>query len=615
MKIVVIPWLGWTDALLAQSFRWARENYNNSSILRRNADICQQDMTIGLDDRGIYQFLSEPGNCALRAQANDAMAMLYRSMSMAGSNRGQNPIVELVPWRHCRFVYMNDGHEAWLDFDGTLIVPFNGMPNEEQKEVLAGALRTFYFEMLNRSGIYSSDASPDITIGLDPEISVYKVVSGKGRISEHIDAREIIGQRNCDLRVGTDGCDSIFEFRPEASADIDAVVDSVESCVKALAYKLVRHGYPRFFGLVGGGCSHSLGGHIHIGNERIKKLHQPDLRKLGQMLDDFLYHPIRDRMAGALRAWINLRGISQQSFGGPIPHFDHLEDAKESLKGIRRFGRNLNFAGYDHPSQWRQKSYGYEYRSLPSFIVNKEFTHCVLSMAQIIVQKFWGLCTNGEEFEYNSPASMKDYLLLFPKDLARAFFRYINGDKREVFMDNLFENWGIKSGVYNKPVYVQQLCSGGWGSSLQLRDTDDLTEIGEKMSRRFHSLIRHAFRDGSEPAKIMFNSTVPSGAAFSVHHRGLVVHRPMPCGGAELDINALHAVPGCAVVLHGTGLRRGGMLHASKQALVMELFWKVGRTAPQRYEKICEIIRAWHPESEATYGPIITQDFSPLNRA
>lgn len=608
-RIVFIPFNGWPVGVLATQFRWCREHYDSHSVRRQDIEFNMREVLRASNPHG---YLEDETDAEQVRLADEAIEMLGESIK-SGLDREQNPVVELIPWRYCRFVFINNGAETWLDFDGTLIVPIVGNPDATQKRVLSGVVRDYYFRVLKNMKVYPEESNPEITIGLDPEVSVYRVVSGKGRISEHILAREVIGSRNCDLKIGTDGCDSIFEFRPDAGSDISKVVDSVESCVKGLAYKLMRSGYSKVYGVVGGGCSHSLGGHIHIGNERIKKLSQADLKQLGQMLDDFLYYPIRDRMTGAIRSWIHLPSVSQQTFGGPIPTFEHLEDAKDSLKEIKRFGRSTRFAGYDHPSQWRQKSYGYEYRSLPSFIVNKEFTKCVLEMTQIIASKFYELCNNGTAFEYNSPCAMKDYLLLFPKELAVTFHHYINGDKREIFMDNLFANWGIKNAIYERYVSVLRLSNGGWGERNITKDEDDLTDISEQISRRFHSLLRYAYKDGNIPGRILFQATASGNANFSVHSRALIVNRNST-QGAPLDYNAICSNVGSVIVQHGSSLRKGGMIHCVKQALIMDLFYRVGRTAPRRYERMCEIIRKWHPESENTYGPIITAGFTPLNQ-
>jgi len=560
-----------------------------------------------------YKYLANPNDKKQRDEADAGIELLKRTLETGVQNRELNPLVELIPWRYCRFLLLYAGAEAWVELDGTLVIPIDGKFTACQSRVISGLVKDWYFRLLKRAHIYPDNTSPDITIGLDPECSVYKVVSGKGRISEHITAESIIGNRNCESRVGTDGFATIFEFRPKASTDVKEVTESVESCVKGLAYKLSRSGLTKVYAVMGGGCSYSLGGHVHIGNERIKKLSQHDLNQLGQMLDDFLYFPIRDRMAGAIRQWIQLPRISQQTFDGPMPTFQHIEDAKESLKNIERFGRTSRFASYDYPSQWRQKAYGYEYRSLPSFIVNKEFTETVLRMVQIIAEKFYALTNNGDSFEYNSPTSMRDYLLLFPRELARTFHKYINGDKRDIFMDNAFTCWNIQPEIYKIFVPIKVVFNGGRYQDMATYDSDDTTEIGEHISRRFHTLLRRAYGDDSLPAHILFNSTVSGNASFSIYSRGMVVHRN-GTQGAPLNLGIIEHFPQSTIIQHGSALRKGGMIHAVKQALIMDLSYRVGRTAPRKYERMCEIIRKWMPETENTYGAIITSGFGHLNQ-
>lgn len=610
VKILFIPFEGWNPNLLGTMFRWCRERYDSQQVRRQDTLFDLSMIHKSVRPKNIYDFLPKEN----KDDAETALTMLETTLRLGVSQREDNPIVELIPWRYCRFVYIFDGAESWVDFDGTLIVPIKGNPNGNQKKVLSELIKGMLFRVLKNHRIYPDESSPEITIGLDPELSVYRVVSGKGRISEHITARDIIGSRNCDLKVGTDGCDSIFEFRPEASTDIDVVVNSVEDCIRGLAYKLGRHGLTKVFGLSGGGCGHSLGGHIHIGNERIKKLSQADLQQLGKMLDDFLYFPIRDRMTGAIRTWVNLPNISQQSFGGPLPRFSDIEQAKESMKEITRFGRAERFAGYDGPSQWRQKSYGYEYRSLPSFIVNREFTYLVLEMTKRIATKFYELCTEGTTFEYQNPPKTEDYRAIFSEEIVTSFMRYVNGDKREIFMDNVFENWGIKTGVFSKPVNVQRLINGNnmWGER-GTRDEDDLTEIGHKITRRFHSIMKYLDKHAPGPINIYFQSTSPGNATFSVYSRGWVAHRNGNSGAAP-DYSTISNSANNITIQHGTGLRKTGYMHACKQALVMELYHRIGRSAPRRYERLAEVVRNWVRESENTYGPIITSDFQPMNQ-
>jgi len=590
-KICVIPYKGWTPTILGRNFALAREQYG-----RRETPRIDYQVTIP-EFKSITKTIWDGLE---RSVKNNALQAIGRSLELPSEMPESSPIVELVPWRDCQFVINSRAMECWLVFDGAFIVPIDTKVGDKERDAIVDALKMFYKHILKVNGLIAVKNQAKITIGLDPEMSVYRIVNGKAKIENHIHAGSTLGCRDTWGRVGTDGCDSIFEFRPQASTDISKVVDSVENCVKVLAFQLGRKGYRNAYALAGGGCNHSIGGHIHIGNDRLKRMTNSSLTQLGQMLDDFIYHPIRDRMPGGVRQWLNMPSQSQASFGGPIPHFNDLAEAKENMKDITRFNRGTRFSGYDAPGQWRQKNYGWEYRSLPSFIANRELTNCVLSMTQKIASFFYDLSSDGGEYTYNQPPKTEDYKTLFGPELTASFMRYINGDMRSIFLDNVFDSWGIRMECYHRPITIYRYHAE--------RADDDDNELSEMITKKFYRLMRayHGDRLKLEMPYFVSNS---SNQNYAVLNSAGIARR---IGGGRLAIppDMISLTRGeTASFVMGGGLSKNGKIHCVKQALILDAKRRQGSRTDSVYFKFCDIVRSFMPETEEEFGAIKISDF------
>ena len=154
-------------------------------------------------------------------------------------------------------------------------------------------------------------------------------------------------------RFGTDGCSSIVEIRPFPSEDPRYVINSLSRIMKMKIKRqpeLLR--FEWIAGSIAGGKS--IGGHIHFGSGRM-----PSGREVAY-LDTFLATTVA------------------------------LTDDRDNLKSRQS-------AGYGMLGSYRQQPWGWEYRTLPSFITDKKFAEGVLILAQMIVDHCMEAPATNEE--------------------------------------------------------------------------------------------------------------------------------------------------------------------------------------------------------------------------
>jgi hypothetical protein len=105
---------------------------------------------------------------------------------------------------------------------------------------------------------------------------------------------------------------------------------------------------------------------------------------------------------------------------------------------------------YDYSHQTRSQPHGFEYRSLPSFIASKEFTKIVLELAMGIGRLVLESVKDKKDINYERPVTEAGYMLFTTQEVFKKFMRYINGDKRDLFLKNVIKEWGINPDRYNK---------------------------------------------------------------------------------------------------------------------------------------------------------------------
>lgn len=159
-------------------------------------------------------------------------------------------------------------------------------------------------------------------------------------------------------RFGTDGCSTIAEVRPFPSESPRYVINSLSRIMKMKAKRqpeLTK--FKWLAGSMAGG--HSIGGHIHFGSGRM-----PASREV-VYLDTFLATSVA------------------------------LTDDGHNLK-LRQS------SSYGMLGAYRSQPWGWEYRTLPSFIVDKRFAEGVLTLAQKLVDHCMGTQSQQERDQFNS---------------------------------------------------------------------------------------------------------------------------------------------------------------------------------------------------------------------
>lgn len=203
-----------------------------------------------------------------------------------------------------------------------------------------------------------------ITIGMDPE---FMLINKKDMTT--VRACDHIADPNCKAEVGLDGAMSIGELRPTAACSPKVLVNNIKKLYTKLN-KIIKHKDLLVYTGSGKEFENALGGHIHIGGIK------PDKNIIG-MLDDFIGIPIK------------------------------------SLK-------NSDRASYGRLGSYEEKSYGFEYRTPPSFIGNKEFTEGVLSVALCIANTY----RRRKSFTYNDIPKEEDYYNLEGAEKYKASIDY-----------------------------------------------------------------------------------------------------------------------------------------------------------------------------------------------
>jgi len=169
-------------------------------------------------------------------------------------------------------------------------------------------------------------------IGSDPEGIV---IDGEGY---HISASRIIDDPDCEKEIGCDGHSFTLEFRPHPG-NPDEHLKNIEMLITQFSQKYPNHDIKSGSYVAG----EPIGGHIHF-----SCLHSSEKQKF---LNYYLAVPIL-----------------------------MLEDSRSAQRRRR--------SGYGGLNNYRIKPWGWEYRTLPSWIIGKGITKAVLRAAWIIIHKY-----------------------------------------------------------------------------------------------------------------------------------------------------------------------------------------------------------------------------------
>lgn len=344
-------------------------------------------------------------------------------------------------------------------------------------------------------------------LGADPELILYHDTAATRSRQTQISARDVT--RGPGM-VGADGCPTTFELRPDPSNSAEEMADNIELCLKVLANKTAHSMISigkisgRFFLESGGGAYGHVGGHVHFGGPLFQK-HRAVGEVVCRMMDNFAYHPIRDRMYGGMRLWSSGVDLPKSQNG----RFNCADKTIENyFKDVGMDSRYRN-SSYDDQGQARSQPHGFEYRSLPSFIVDKTLTRLVFATARGIVEWVLRSIETNEDILYSAPPKKTDYLNIISEEDFHLFQRYINGDKRAVFLRDTFAQWGINIWDYAKVAF----------------DGDDNVDLmkGCVMVNELVKESRNLSDCKTPPAKLSLSSAAPRPMAVVVAKKGCKV--------------------------------------------------------------------------------------------
>jgi len=192
-------------------------------------------------------------------------------------------------------------------------------------------------ELIDKSN-YVKPIIPIPTIGTDPELEIYDEFG-------FINANTILTSRT-DVPVGTDGNSNIAEIRPKEGKTALELADNIGDLIKKLKFKCdEKFGRDTNYIIrAGNGKRMSLGGHIHFGI--LKKQRQEAVDAL-----DFLSMAI-------------------------------------STIYTRKYFKIRTNSSYGKLGDVRDQPWGFEYRTLPSYIIDRETTEQILCSTHCIAIDF-----------------------------------------------------------------------------------------------------------------------------------------------------------------------------------------------------------------------------------
>lgn len=179
-----------------------------------------------------------------------------------------------------------------------------------------------------------------ITIGSDCELSF---AFGRPTESNSYEARNFLTE-SLRTQVGCDGNSNIAELRPNQADDPITHLNNVKKCVRRLVTKMNAH--QNLDAYAGSGFRWATGGHIHFGIKLKPK--NMDLIRVLDLMSIYLLS---------------------------------LEYKKNSKR------RKMN-GGYGNLYAYETKSYGFEYRTLASWLYSESNAKSILSLAYILAYEF-----------------------------------------------------------------------------------------------------------------------------------------------------------------------------------------------------------------------------------
>lgn len=201
-------------------------------------------------------------------------------------------------------------------------------------------------------------AKLSLTIGSDPELVWYFRPLGTIIAPVQIAKRFGFTPNKMNGEVGADGGSGnskIAELRPRYGNTPQEHLKSIDGIIKML-YQNVYVKSKGFISLSAACETMAVGGHIHFGSSEFKKVDPGSLRPLKI-----------EKCADNLDYW--------------------LAPLLAPLWNQESMAQRLTHGDYGRLGEWRDNTHGFEYRTLPSWIANRDLTSAVLTLAYEIVYR------------------------------------------------------------------------------------------------------------------------------------------------------------------------------------------------------------------------------------
>lgn len=336
------------------------------------------------------------------------------------------------------FIIANDGTIGdiagiWLHW----IIRAKDIAKKKGVTVDAPTLRGVFFDLIMQmvGASYEMERGhTPVTLGADPEFLMYgerQVHPGRKpmAVTRWFDGRERASAYYYGKHVGHDGHAPTGELRPLHAESSEEIVKNIEECligVAALAPKGSRI-------IAGGGCLEPTGGHIHFGHPALKRGGSGLHNIITRVLDAWLYKPLAKGTPFMQRGWGNY-SYFRLSFAQAVTQW-----RKMSYRDKQDSGEYGGGGGH------RRKPHGFEYRSLPSFIVSRELTSIVFKIGQAIVQKIVDAQDRNEVVKFKRYPKEADYKTILSDSEWEEWRGWIEGrpDKARLVVRDVIKNWGL----------------------------------------------------------------------------------------------------------------------------------------------------------------------------
>ena len=248
---------------------------------------------------------------------------------------------------------------------------------------------------------------PNLTIGADPEFEIFDSVT-----KTFIPANQIFQDdpRGNPREIGHDGHPETGEIRPQYADNPIKLATNIKRTVKKMIAQLANNN-PQLDANCGGGLNEMLGGHIHF-NIPISG----DMTEVKHILYDLIGCHVRDCM-------------SNDSARKEHNHYMH-RDADDSIRKADKYT-------------------GFEWRLLPSFILNEEICRAVLCTTWCVIKEIYGGGLKKNAYRKDETEEILKSLALYPyyKKYIDKFVELFIASRTSMEGKSLKESWKVNPRV------------------------------------------------------------------------------------------------------------------------------------------------------------------------